>query len=63
MDADRSLLSGTTPANPLTIRDDVGIATIAAADWDALTGGKPPVSHPFICALHDTGCDAPATGW
>jgi len=63
MDADHSFLSGTTPAAPLTIRDDVGIASIAPADWDALTGGKPLVSHAFLRALHETGCAAPASGW
>ena len=51
------------PAVPLTIRDDVGIASIAAAVWDALSGGKPLASHAFLGALHETGCAAPASGW
>ena len=63
MDADRSLRSGTTSTNPLTIRDDVAIASIAAADWDALAGGKPLAAHAFLRALHETGCATPASGW
>jgi hypothetical protein len=46
-----------------TVRDDVAIEAIAAAEWDALAGGKPLVSHAFLCALHATGCASAATGW
>jgi predicted N-acyltransferase len=63
MDADRSSLPTTTPATTVTVRDDIGIASIAAADWDAVVGGKPLVCHAFLDALHETGCAAPATGW
>jgi hypothetical protein len=63
MDADRPSLPGTTIATAPIVRDDVGIATITAADWDALTGGNPLTSHAFLRALHETGCASRATGW
>jgi uncharacterized protein len=44
-------------------RDDIDIAAIPAADWDALADGSPLLSHAFLSALHDTGCASPATGW
>ncbi len=47
----------------LVVRDDVDVASIPAADWDALAPGQPLLSHAFLCALHATGCAAPATGW
>ena len=39
-----------------TVRDDVAIEAIAAAEWDARAGGTPLASHAFLCALHATGC-------
>jgi uncharacterized protein len=48
---------------PLAIRDDVPLATVAAADWDALAPGQPLLSHAFLSALHESGCASPATGW
>ena len=39
-----------------SIRDDVALAAIAAAAWDALAGGQPLSSHAFLRALHETGC-------
>jgi uncharacterized protein len=36
---------------------------IPAADWDALVGDQPLLSHAFLHALHETGCAAPETGW
>ena len=63
MDADRPSLAGTEAAAAVTVRADVGIENIAAADWDALSGGAPLVSHAFLRALHETGCASGATGW
>ncbi len=45
------------------VRDDVDLAAIPAADWDALTHGYPLLSHAFLGALHDSGCAGSATGW
>ena len=44
------------------------LAGIAAADWNALTGGEagggdPFVSHEFLSALIDTGCAVARKGW
>ncbi len=51
-------------AAPATvIRNDVDLAGIPAGAWDALAQGHPLQSHAFLCALHATGCAAPATGW
>jgi len=55
----RDATSGATPA----VRDDVGIDALAAAEWDALAGGMPLVSHAFLSALHETQCASRATGW
>ena len=49
-------------AAPL-IRDDVALRAIAPADWNALTGGQPFLSHAFLSALGTTGCAVPRTGW
>ena len=45
------------------IRDDVALGDIAAADWNALSGSQPFLSHAFLTALHETGCASPETGW
>jgi hypothetical protein len=45
------------------VRDDIGIESIAAADWDRLAGRAPLLSHAYFCALHETRCAAPETGW
>ena len=47
----------------LRLRDDVPLAAIPAAAWDALAAGQPLLSHAFLTALHDTGCASAATGW
>jgi predicted N-acyltransferase len=31
--------------------------------WNRLAGENPFLSHEFLCALHDSGCASPATGW
>jgi predicted N-acyltransferase len=63
MDADRPSPDATRLATALQVRDDVAVETIAAADWDALAGGKPLVGHAFLTALHDTGCASRRSGW
>ena len=49
-------------ASPL-IRDDVPLEAIPPAAWNAVAGGQPFLRHPFLSALHDTGCAVTATGW
>jgi uncharacterized protein len=39
------------------------LAPVAAAEWNALGAGHPLVSHAFLCALEETGCAAPESGW
>ena len=63
MDAARPFVTGPSFATPVSVRDDVPLATIDAADWDALGDGTPLVAHAFLSALHETGCAAPAAGW
>ena len=52
-----------TPSPPCIVRDDVPLAAIPAAQWDALAPGQPLLSHAFLSALHETGCASPSTGW
>lgn len=41
-----------------------GIGEIAAADWDALSGGGNPfITHAFLSALESHGCIAAYSGW
>ena len=62
MDEDRiSQASGA--ASAVVVRGDVGIGDIDAAEWNALVGGAPLVSHAFLSALHETGCASRASGW
>jgi predicted N-acyltransferase len=49
-------------ASPL-IREDVPLAAIAPAAWNAISGGQPFLSHAFLSALHDAGCATAETGW
>jgi predicted N-acyltransferase len=62
MDEDR-ISQGPAAASAVTIRGDVGLESIGAAEWDALVGGSPLVSHAFLSALHETGCASRASGW
>ena len=39
------------------------LARVPAAEWNRLAGGNPFLSHPFLSALHETGCASSATGW
>jgi predicted N-acyltransferase len=40
-----------------------GVAAVDAAQWDALAGGEPFLSHAFLSALEDSGSVGPGTGW
>lgn len=41
-----------------------GLATIAAAEWDALVGdGSPFLEWGWLASLEDSGCTSAATGW
>jgi predicted N-acyltransferase len=50
-------------SSALRVRDDVPLASIDAATWDALAGGHPFLLHAFLSALHDSGCASARTGW
>ncbi|BAN36224.1 hypothetical protein SCD_n02416 [Sulfuricella denitrificans skB26] len=39
------------------------IADIPEAQWNALAGNNPFLSHAFLHALQESGCAAPRTGW
>ncbi len=39
------------------------LANIPAAEWDALAGGDPTLSHAFFYALQESGCAMPQFGW
>ena len=39
------------------------LSAVSAADWDALTGGQPLLSHAFLHALEASACATPDTGW
>ncbi len=49
---------------PVVARIAEGVASFAAADWDACAGTDDPfLSHAFLSALEDSGSAAAATGW
>ncbi len=39
------------------------VSELPAAQWDALTGGNPFMSHAFLSALEDSGSVGTGTGW
>ena len=39
------------------------VGAFPQAEWDALTGGNPFVSHAFLTAIEDSGSVGPGTGW
>src|SRR5438067_2027210 len=39
------------------------LSGIDPAQWNALVGDQPLLSHAFLHALHETGCASAATGW
>ncbi len=40
-----------------------GIGAVPQADWDALAGDDPFLSHAFLAALEQSGSVGPGTGW
>ncbi len=49
---------------PLTARTAEGVASIAAADWDACAGNDNPfLSHAFLSALEESGSATARAGW
>jgi hypothetical protein len=48
---------------PETLRVLDSLEGVSAADWDALAGGNPTVSHAFLDSLHASGCASARTGW
>lgn len=50
------------PQNP-TLRIIESLSEISPAQWNALTGGNPFLSHAFLNALRESGCASPETGW
>lgn len=49
--------------SPPVLKIFENIADIPAADWDALSGGNPTLSHAFFYALQESGCAVPKFGW
>ena len=39
------------------------VGELPAAEWDALTGGNPFVSHAFLTTMEDSGSVGPGSGW
>ncbi len=39
------------------------VGELPAAQWDALAGGNPFVSHAFLAAMEDSGSVGPGSGW
>ena len=49
---------------PIVARIAEGVASFAAADWDACAGADDPfLGHAFLSALEESGSAAAATGW
>ena len=48
---------------PLVARIARAVGDLPAAEWDALTGGNPFVSHTFLTALEESASVGPGTGW
>ena len=40
-----------------------GVSAIDAAQWDAIAGSHPFVSHAFLAAIEESGSVGPGTGW
>ena len=47
----------------LTLKIIENLADIPAAEWDALAGDDPVLSHAFFHALQESGCATPQFGW
>ena len=44
-------------------RVERGVGAVEAADWDALAGDDPFLSHAFLSSLEESGSVGPGTGW
>jgi uncharacterized protein len=49
--------------NAPTLKIIENLADIPAADWDALAGGDPFISHAYLYALQESGCATAQFGW
>jgi predicted N-acyltransferase len=49
--------------NTPTLKIIEDLADIPAADWDALAGGDPFLSHAWLYALQESGCATAQFGW
>lgn len=49
--------------NPPTLKIIENLADIHAADWDALAGDNPFLSHAYLFALQASGCATAQFGW
>ena len=49
--------------NPLSPKIIENLADIPVADWDALAGDDPLLSHAFFLALQESGCASPQFDW
>ena len=47
----------------VSVRIAPSVGSLPAAEWDALAGGNPFMSHAFLCALEDSGSVGEGTGW
>jgi predicted N-acyltransferase len=47
----------------MSIKIVEAIADIPAAQWNELAGNNPFLSHAYLCALQQSGCATPNTGW
>jgi predicted N-acyltransferase len=47
----------------LDIRVVDSLAGVSPAQWDALVGDHPMLSHTFLHTLHETGCASTTSGW
>ncbi|MEN6585596.1 MAG: peptidogalycan biosysnthesis protein, partial [Sulfuricella sp.] len=50
-------------SSPPTLRIIETLSEIPAAQWNALAGSNPFLSHAFFSALQESGCATPETGW
>jgi uncharacterized protein len=46
-----------------SIRVVDSLAGVERDEWNALAGPQPTLRHEFLCALIDTGCASPRSGW
>ena len=47
----------------VSVRIAPSVGSLPAAEWDALAGGNPFMSHAFLSALEDSGSVGEGTGW